>query len=277
MRHGARLLTLAAILVPCTASAGPVGGGKPPAAGPPAGGPSADMIRQIIFPRRAADADGVISEKAFVTRSIHKANPAGARALFARMDKDKDGKVTVAEYVKFLDSPPPPGPRAPAGPPKGPPKPPAPAGGQADPDAGYKRIFRRLDADADGAVTEKEYVSRTRWPQAKARAIWRASDGDGDGKVTEAEYCYNRRVTDEAKKVFTWLDADRDGKVTEAEPLAAARKLSQAMDKTRDGSVTIPEFLRTRWEWKLEIQWQPPAKPAAPAGQPAGVPGPGRD
>jgi len=146
-----------------------------------------------------------------------------------------------------------------------------------DPDAGYRRIFRRLDADGDGAVTEAEYVSRTRWPEGKARAIWRASDANGDGKVTEAEYCRNRRVTDKAKEVFAWIDADRSGKLTEAELVATAKRIFETMDKDRSGEVTIPEYLGTRWEWDVTVDFlrtprrreragSAPAKPATGTG-----------
>ena len=144
------------------------------------------------------------------------------------------------------------------------PKPPA----KADSDAGYKRIFRRLDADGDGAVTEKEYVSRTRWGEQKARAIWRASDFNGDGQVTESEYCLNRRVTDKAKDLFAWIDADRDGKVTEKEVLATARLIFQEMDKDRSGQVTIPEYLATRWEYDVHVQWAPKKRTRKGPGKP---------
>ncbi|HUS90232.1 MAG TPA: hypothetical protein VM695_00235 [Phycisphaerae bacterium] len=132
---------------------------------------------------------------------------------------------------------------------------PAAGPGAADPDAGYKQIFRRLDADGDGAVTEKEYTSRSRWPAEQAGKIWRASDADGDGKVTEAEYCRNRRVTDKAKEVFAWIDADKDGKLTEPEAVAAAKRIFLEMDKDRSGDVTTPEYLSTRWEWDVEVNF----------------------
>jgi Ca2+-binding EF-hand superfamily protein len=138
---------------------------------------------------------------------------------------------------------------------------------ESDPYAGYRRIFRRLDADGDGRVTEAEYIRRTKWPEEKARKIWRASDGDGDGAVTEAEYCENRRVTDKAKEVFAWLDADGDGSVTEAEAVAAARRVFAAMDADGSGKVNIPEFLGARWKWQVDVKWK--QKPSA-EGKPAG-------
>ena len=141
-------------------------------------------------------------------------------------------------------------------------KPSGKAGGEkidADPYAAYRAIFKRLDADADGSVTEAEYVARTRWPEAKARAIWRASDADGDGKVTELEYCENRRVTDEAKKIFAWLDANHDGTLTEAEAVAGAKRIFAEIDADTSGGVDIPEYLAARWRWQVDIRWA--AKP----------------
>ena len=144
-------------------------------------------------------------------------------------------------------------------------KPSSKAGGEktdADPYAAYRAIFKRLDANGDGSVSEAEYVSRTRWPEAKARAIWRASDADGDGKVTELEYCENRRVTDEAKKIFAWLDANKDSNLTEAEAVAGAKRIFAEMDADASGGVNIPEYLAARWRWQVDIRWA--AKPREP-------------
>jgi len=144
-------------------------------------------------------------------------------------------------------------------------KPSGKAGGEkidANPYAAYRGVFKRLDANGDGTVSEAEYVSRTRWPEAKARAIWRASDADGDGKVTEVEYCENRRVTDEAKKIFAWLDANKDGKLTEAEAVAGAKRIFAEMDADASGGVHIPEYLAARWRWQVDIRWA--AKPREP-------------
>ena len=128
---------------------------------------------------------------------------------------------------------------------------------EPDPDATFKRIFKRIDANDDGVITQQEYVDRSRWQDKnQARAIWRASDANGDGKVTEAEYCENRRVTDKAKEVFAWLDANRDGRVNEREIVDRAKEVFVEMDRNGNAEVTIPEFLATRWQWQVRIQWQ---------------------
>ena len=131
-----------------------------------------------------------------------------------------------------------------------------------DPYAAYRPIYKRLDVNGDGGVSEAEYVSRTRWPETKARAIWRASDADSDGKVTELEYCENRRVTDEAKKIFAWLDANKDGNLTEAEAVAVTKRVFAEMDADASGGVNIPEYLAARWRWQVDIRWS--SKPREP-------------
>jgi len=225
---------------------------KPTGKGPPS--------PEAIFKRLDANGDGAVTQAEFVERSIHKADPAAAAKMFGRVDADKDGKITAEEYVTFRKGGKP-GPAKDARPGK-PQKPSGKAGGEkkeADPYAAYRAIFKRLDADGDGRVTEAEYVSRTRWPEAKARAIWRASDADGDGKVTELEYCENRRVTDEAKKIFAWLDVNKDAKLTEAEAVAGAKRIFAEMDADASGGVNIPEYLGARWRWQVDIRWA--AKP----------------
>lgn len=135
--------------------------------------------------------------------------------------------------------------------------------------AGYKSIFKRMDANGDGVLTEAEYVARTRWDERKARAIWNASDANRDGKVTEAEYCDNRRVTDDAKAIFAWLDADRNGRVSEKEMTAGARRIFAEMDRDGSGEATIPEALGARWQWQVRLRWAPKRK-MFNAGKPAG-------
>lgn len=211
-----------------------------------------------IFIRIDADQDGVVTEQEYVAHSIFKDDTEKARTMFKRADKDGNGKMTKDELAAFMGNRG--GGERRQGNRVGKGKAPAPERGDTqhpDPDAGFKRIFKRLDQDADGMVTEQEYVARSRWKDKdKARKIWRASDGNGDGKVTAQEYCENRRVTDKAKEVFKWLDKNRDGKVTEEEVGERAKEIFAEMDKNGNGEVNIPEFLRTRWEWEVKVQWQ---------------------
>jgi len=119
-----------------------------------------------------------------------------------------------------------------------------------------KQIFKRLDADGDGSLTEAEYVGRSRFGAETARKIFHASDSDGDGKVTEAEYIDNRIVTDKAKEVFFWIDADDDQVMTRQEVAARIDRVFKEMDADADGRVTIPEFMSSRWRWQVRIDWK---------------------
>ena len=125
-----------------------------------------------------------------------------------------------------------------------------------------KQLFKRLDADGDGSLTEAEYVGRSRFGAEKARKIYHASDADGDGKVTETEYVDNRIVTDKAKEVFFWIDADDDGTMTRQEVAARIDRVFKEMDTSADGRVTIPEFMSSRWRWQVRVDWKKRDQPA---------------
>jgi hypothetical protein len=126
-----------------------------------------------------------------------------------------------------------------------------------------KQIFKRLDADGNGSLTEAEYVGRSRFGDTeKTRRIFHASDADGDGKVTETEYVDNRTVTDKAKEVFFWIDADDDGAMTRQEVAACIDRVFKEMDASADGRVTIPEFMSSRWRWQVRIDWKKRDQPA---------------
>jgi hypothetical protein len=105
-----------------------------------------------------------------------------------RLDADKDGKVTQAEYA-----------------------------------AGAKTSFDKLDANADGKVTaaEMDAAYTTTKPGVGAAKVPSSAekiktlDTDGDGSLSAVEHEAGSRT------MFDKLDADKDGSVTEAEIKAA--------------------------------------------------------
>ncbi|MBM7404720.1 MULTISPECIES: EF-hand domain-containing protein [Sphingomonas] len=103
-------------------------------------------------------------------------------AMFAKMDTNKDGRVSRAEYV-----------------------------------AARSQRFDQLDHDRDGVVTRSDFPRAAGNPQASARldTLLGEADRNGDGKVTRAE------LKKAPAPGFDRVDADRDGYVTRAEMDAA--------------------------------------------------------
>ena len=132
-------------------------------------------------------------------------------AIFARYDRDKDGKVTAAELPN-------------------------------------KPAFARYDLDKDGAITVAEYAkgsssaatpspssaqpaeAKPSGASAMADLLIKAADKDGDGRITKAE------AGDAAW--FARVDQDKDG-VIGPEELALVRRL--LADRAGAGGKRLPE------------------------------------
>jgi Ca2+-binding EF-hand superfamily protein len=88
------------------------------------------------------------------------------------------------------------------------------------------------------------------------QGIFRASDANSDGVVSEKEYVTNRIITDEAKAIMGTVDEDGDGKVTRKEFIGHSglpEDLSEAVfdefDADGSGELVIPEYLRVWGRW----------------------------
>lgn len=106
---------------------------------------------------------------------------AGDDAKWDRLDADKDGKVTQAEYI-----------------------------------AGSKSSFEKLDANADGKVTSAEMdtayatskpgVGAAKMPSSAERI--KTLDTDGDGALSSVEHEASSRT------MFDTLDTNKDGSLS---------------------------------------------------------------
>ena len=115
----------------------------------------------------------------------------------------------------------------------------------------YKNIFRRMDTDGNGELTEEQYVKTSRHMNETARRkIFAATDRNEDGIVTEAEYVQNRIITDEAKSIYEQMDKNDDGKLTRDE--FEAGEVFDEFDLNADGMLTLPEYLRVWSNWARE-------------------------
>ncbi len=88
------------------------------------------------------------------------------------------------------------------------------------------RMFSRIDADNDGALTETEFTTVRKGHRGWFN--WSAAETDAVVKVR--------------KEKFAALDADKDSKVTKAEFFADAKSRFAALDTDKDGKVSPWEF-----------------------------------
>jgi len=130
--------------------------------------------------------------------------------------------------------------------------------------ATYKRIFTRIDRDGDKKISQADYVENSPYMTKEARKhIFAASDSNADGTLTEQEYIDNRAITDEAKAIYERMDANKDGTLTRAEFLrnttinnkTLAERIFQKLDTTPDDKLNIPEYLRTWGKWARQPQF----------------------
>ena len=117
---------------------------------------------------------------------------ANAEAEFARVDANKDGKMSRLEIENFQR-----------------------AGLTARATARNKAMFAELDADKNGSISAAEFAKATPVPRADATDVLRI-DTDKDGQISLAEHRTATLAT------FTQVDTNKDGILTAAEVQALA-------------------------------------------------------
>lgn len=129
----------------------------------------------------------------------------------------------------------------------------------------YSNLFDRTDPNRDGQHTKEEYVDGGRYLTPQARAgIFTASDENHDGVVTRSEYVLNRIITDEGEAIIQAMEKNKNGIVESMEFVETSRKrmgnptlasvFFSLLDRNRDGTIPIPEYLRIWGQLAREAQ-----------------------
>jgi len=180
------------------------------------GRPRPQMARRRarIFSRIDADGDGYISEGE---------REASLVRWFARMDADRNGRLTRREFIEARR-------RFRGGP---------------------ARRFERLDANRDGAISFKELLN-LRADQMQA------ADRDKDGKVSRREFLArgprDRPRLARRSRLFDRLDANRDGYITPLENGLALKSWFGRLDANRDGRLTKQEIEARRFRQAPQLR-----------------------
>ena len=143
---------------------------------------------------------------------------------FARLDRDKDGSFTKAEFIAAQKE------------------------GQQQIasrlSAMLTQEFAALDANKDGTIVSAEIPARPGKTPADAAAMFKTIDANGDGKVSKEEYLVpSTRVRPAATPdaQIARFDGNKDGKVSLAEFKAGPLANFDAADGNKDGIVSVEE------------------------------------
>jgi Ca2+-binding EF-hand superfamily protein len=154
------------------------------------------LVTQTAFTKIDANKDGVITVAEY---------NAYWKGRFSEIDANKDGKIMADEFA-----------------------------------ASQKQVFSEMDANKDNVLVAQEFVAyycgtEAKVPKKKGKAP-KNIDANKDGKIGKNECA----VFWLAK--FNEADKNKDGKVTLEEFLAAAQKQFKAMDLNQDGVISVQEF-----------------------------------
>ncbi len=127
----------------------------------------------------------------------------GARdnRMIERLDADKDGKVTLAEYKAQIAA-----------------------------------AFKAFDLDGNGAITKQE-IEKHRAALRDLRKTFRDAKGADKEKAGEALRAAGPAMLPGAGRMFDRVDTDKSGTLSEAEVMVAAEKMFERRDTNKDGVI----------------------------------------
>jgi Ca2+-binding EF-hand superfamily protein len=206
-----------------------------------------------LWTKLDVDKDGTLTEAEYLAGRIQLAGgvvtDASLSAELKAMDGNNDGKISQEEWLKAcIGSVPSPDVRpSPSLKPTEPP-----------PNDDCKDKIKIWDRNGDGKVSLDEYLGANP-NMADASVSFRQMDKNGDGFLTPDELCGDKPPAspppkDDCKEQFNGWDRDRDGKLSLDEFLAVYpgdRDRFEKLDRNRDRFLTIDE-------WCSEVKPTPP-------------------
>lgn len=104
-----------------------------------------------------------------------------------------------------------------------------------------KKLFQQVDADADGKLTQKEFVV------AALYDIYIRQDLDRSGKLSKAEFVKSFKEDTDVEAEWAMMDADKDGVIEFKDIFKNKNAVSEAeagfreIDRKKRGYVTLAE------------------------------------
>lgn len=147
-----------------------------------------------LFNVKDADKDGFLTKEELCSKGMghEKCSMMKCDECFVKMDADKDGKISLAEF-KTIEHP----------------------GGNPE------KLFKLKDADKDGSLTKEELCSKGMMhenrPMMRCEDNFAKMDTDKDGKLSLAEFKAGEHPGGDPEKLFKSRDADKDGFLTKEE------------------------------------------------------------
>ena len=141
-------------------------------------GKTAMLSTSEMYDKMDADGDGAVTQEEFVAARPDDVTEEMAANLYNSFDTDTSGSLTESEFETAMNQAPPP------------PPPPSGGGGGMGASTEESQTFSELDTNQDGVVSAEELAAARPEDVSEEMAanLFKSLDTDGSGGLTETEY-----------------------------------------------------------------------------------------
>ena len=141
-------------------------------------GKTAMLSTSEMYDKMDADGDGAVTQEEFVAARPDDVTEEMAANLYNSFDTDTSGSLTESEFETAMNQAPPP------------PPPPSGGGGGMGSSTEESQTFSELDTNQDGVVSAEELAAARPEDVSEEMAanLFKSLDTDGSGGLTETEY-----------------------------------------------------------------------------------------